>query len=99
MFGFSLQKILVLIAIVAAVWYGFKFLSRLDATRKAEAKLRERMGGKPSGHKASGHKASGGRAAKRDEQADAEDMVLCPVCQSYVPARGSSNCGRPDCPY
>jgi uncharacterized protein len=94
MLGFSLQKILVLIAVVAAVWYGFKYLSRLDQTRKAEAKLREREGGKPSGRNGSGR-----RAAKRGGEAEAEDMVLCPVCQSYVPARGSSNCGRPDCPY
>ena len=36
MFGFSLQKLLVLAAIVAAVWYGFQWLSRLDRQRKAE---------------------------------------------------------------
>lgn len=89
MFGFSLQKILVLVAIVAAVWYGFKFLSRLDETRKSEAKLREREGGK----------APGRRAAKRRSEPEAEDMVLCPVCRAYVPARGTSNCGRADCPY
>jgi hypothetical protein len=34
MFGFGLSKLLVLAIIVAAVWYGFKFISRLDRQRK-----------------------------------------------------------------
>ena len=33
MFGF--QKLLVLAAIIAAVWYGFKLIGRLDRARKA----------------------------------------------------------------
>ncbi|MEL0114052.1 MAG: hypothetical protein VW835_20160 [Rickettsiales bacterium] len=36
MLGFSLTKIFVLAAIVLAVWYGFKFVSRLDKRRKEE---------------------------------------------------------------
>ena len=42
MFGLSLPKLLVLAAIVAAVWYGFKFLGRLEAKRKAELKAAEK---------------------------------------------------------
>ncbi len=38
MFGFSLPKLIVLAAIIAVVWYGFKFLGRLEAKRKAELK-------------------------------------------------------------
>ncbi len=38
MFGFSLQKLVVLAAIIAAVWYGFKFVGRLDKARKAALK-------------------------------------------------------------
>lgn len=34
MFGFGITKLLVLAAIVAAVWYGFKWVGRLDAARK-----------------------------------------------------------------
>jgi hypothetical protein len=36
MLGFSFTKIIVLAAIVAAVWYGFKFVSRLEQRRKEE---------------------------------------------------------------
>ena len=35
MFGFSLPKILLLIVIIAAVWYGFKVVGRINAKRKA----------------------------------------------------------------
>lgn len=34
----SVNKILMLIAILAAVWYGFKLIGRLDKARKRKAK-------------------------------------------------------------
>jgi len=34
MFGFGLGKLLVLVAVVAAVWYGFKLVTRLERERK-----------------------------------------------------------------
>jgi hypothetical protein len=37
MFGFGIGKLIVLAAIVAAVWYGYKFVNRLDQKRKREA--------------------------------------------------------------
>ena len=36
MLGFSLTKIVVLATIVAAVWYGFKFVGRLEKRRKED---------------------------------------------------------------
>jgi uncharacterized protein len=82
MFGFSLQKLIVLAAIVVAVWYGFKLVGRLQAARDADAS-RRRTTAKRSG----------------SARGEAEDMVQCPVCQAYVPARGPTGCGRADCPY
>ena len=96
MFGFSIQKLLLLAAIIGAVWYGFKLIGRLDQARKAEGRLRD--GGKPSkpawwpGRDTTG--AGGGQSP-----VEAEDMVQCSVCQAYVPARGAKACGRPNCPY
>lgn len=37
MFGFSLQKILLLVAIISAVWYAFKFVGRLQKERDQRA--------------------------------------------------------------
>ena len=90
MFGFSLQKLLVLAAVVAAVWYGFKWISRLQQARDAEAKVPPRKRRWPGGFR---------REAKEPEQTAAEEMTPCRVCGAYVPARGATNCGRADCPY
>ncbi len=90
MFGFSLQKFLVLGAAIALVWYGFKWLSRLQKVRDA------RDGGTPKKRRWPG---AARRATEEPSQSSAEDMIECPVCGTFVAARGSSNCGRADCPY
>ncbi len=91
MFGIpSLQKLLVLAAVIAAVWYGFKFVGRLQDAREAEQKLRAGGTRQPKARR---------RRAKQPAAPEAEDMVECPVCQAYVPARGASRCERPGCPY
>ena len=38
MFGFSLTKLLVLAAIIGAVWYGYKWVGRLDRMAKHKVK-------------------------------------------------------------
>lgn len=89
MLGFSLQKLLVLAAVILAVWYGFRFLSRVQNARQEEPRVR------------SGRASASPRRPwrKTPERTTAEDMVQCPVCQAYVPAKGTSACGRADCPY
>ena len=91
MFGFSLQKLLVLAAIVLAVWYGFKWIGRLQQQRDAEAGVSRRKSRWPGAFR---------RAAKEPEPQDAaEELTPCRVCGAYVAARGAANCGRADCPY
>ncbi len=89
MLGFSLQKLVVLVAVIAAVWYGFKFIGRLDQARKASER---RVAGA-----ARARRAATGQAAPRD--LDAEDMVRCDACGAYVAQNGVVSCGRDDCPY
>ena len=87
MFGFSIQKLIVLAAVIAAVWYGFKFVGRLEQSRKDAAK-------------AAAKPASGAaKTAKTAGPGDAEDMVSCPVCGDYVAAVGAGPCDRADCPH
>ncbi len=90
MFGFSLQKLLVLGAVIALVWYGFKWLSRLQRVRDAQG------GGAPKKRRWPG---TARRATEEPPHSTAEDMIECPVCGTYVSARGSANCARADCPY
>ena len=92
MFGFSLQKLLVLLSILGVVWYGFKFISRLQETRETDARLRGRR-------KAARQTKQRSGAPADPEDADLEDMVQCPVCRTYVAARTAGPCERDDCPY
>ncbi len=87
MFGFSLQKLLLLAAVVGAVWYGFKLVSRLQEARQLDqsAKVKRR--------------SAEGRGGKPEAKEGVEEMVRCPVCDSFVSARARSNCGRSECPY
>ena len=88
MFGFSLQKLMLLVAIIGAVWYGFRLVSRLQDAREVEGKA---GGGRKSKPRR--------RAAAKASADEAEAMVECPVCKTYVAARGAGSCGRADCPY
>lgn len=42
---FSIQKIFVLVAVITAIWYGFKLVGRLDAARKQKLKEAARGNG------------------------------------------------------
>ena len=104
MLGFSIQKLLVLASIIAAVWYGFKLVGRLDQTRRAGGQAR---GGAQGSARGGGGFADGVRRwASRMQHGSqpggggqTEDMVKCSVCGAYVAERSVSSCGRANCPY
>ncbi|MBI1779153.1 MAG: hypothetical protein HYR63_27785 [Proteobacteria bacterium] len=49
MFGFSMTKLLVLAAIIAAVWYGYRWINRVELLRRqAAARGEPAMGKRPS---------------------------------------------------
>ncbi len=79
MFGFSLTKLLFTVAVIAAIWYGYKWIGRIKSMRAA-------------GDKLGGNRPRSGPAA-------VEDMIRCPVCDSFVAAPAATSCGREDCPY
>lgn len=86
MFGFGLQKILLLAVIIGAVWYGFKFFSRLDASKDRLAKAARKVADRVAG---------GGAPA----DAAARDMERCETCGDFVAAGTATPCGREACPY
>jgi uncharacterized protein len=84
----GLQKLLLLAAIVGAVWWGFKFVGTLGRLRKdAERRAKARASGEAT-------RPVGGRAG-----GEVEETVKCRVCGAYVPARQPTACERADCPY
>jgi hypothetical protein len=81
--GLSLSKLVLLAVIVAIVWYGLKYLERVETIRRAlREELRRRQG-----------------AAPRQPPIKAEDLIKCATCGTYVAARGAAPCGRADCPW
>ena len=85
MFGFGLQKLIVLALVIGAVWYGFKYFSRLDALRRRVDKSVRADGGKVTGG-----------SAKPDA---AQDMERCETCGDFVAVGAATSCGREACPY
>ncbi len=86
MLGMSLGKLLVLAALIAIVWYGFKYAARVEAVRQhLRAEMRRRGA------------ASDG--ARRVPPRPVEDLVKCQRCGAFVAAQGAANCGKPGCPW
>jgi len=87
MFGLSLPKLIVLLVICGAVWYGMKYLQARERqvarnAQRAATEAAARAAGRPASQSA----------------ASVEELVKCPACATYV-APGAARCGRADCPY
>jgi hypothetical protein len=86
MFGFGVNKFVVLVVLIVAVWYAFKYVGRVEEVRRTLKRARDA--------------AERARAQQRGEaRLQAEDMVKCRVCDAYVAASGAGKCGRSDCPW
>jgi uncharacterized protein len=85
MFGFSLSKLIFTAIIVAAVWYGFKYVNRLSEERRDKIDQQ--------------NKPLKSARKKKPRGEDAEDMVACTVCGTFVAPSSATDCGRSDCPY
>ncbi|MGE5503108.1 MAG: hypothetical protein ACM31L_01675 [Actinomycetota bacterium] len=80
----SFPKLLLTVAVIAIIWFGFKYMARV-------AEIRAREGRRPP---------APGPARREPDNADGvQDMVRCPACNTWQPARGAKPCGRSDCPY
>lgn len=94
MFGLpSIGKLLVLAAIIAVVWFGFRYFGREARLRKGERRPGER------GFMERLRKAMHEKFGATDDAAPIEDTEKCPTCGTYVPVSSPVRCGRPACPY
>ncbi|MEX2200634.1 MAG: hypothetical protein WD711_04495 [Dongiaceae bacterium] len=80
-----MTKIIVLAAVVLAVWYGFRLIGRLDRERKAKARVAREA--PPQRATAPGAAATAAAAV--------QDLIECRSCGAFVPAKRTlcSNCG------
>jgi hypothetical protein len=83
MLGLSLGKLIVLALLVLIVWYGFKYVQRVEDVRRMLRREIERRRGQP----------------QQKRTVVAEDLVKCTRCGAYVATGSRSSCGRADCPW
>lgn len=77
MFGFSFGKLVILVGILLAIWFGFKWVGKMEADRKEKLKQAAREGVR-GGKKKSSAKRGGG-------DGEVQDMVKDPKTGAYVP--------------
>jgi len=87
MFGLSPNKILFTALVIAAVWYGFKWLNRFQADQKKKSRQQP-----PNNSRSEA-------AQNSSNDADYEELVACPKCGDYVLAGKKCGCGKEACPY
>jgi len=84
----SFPKLMLLVALVAIIWFGFRWFERWEKERRTHNQGRT---GRVGRDRTSGMSAGeGGRAP--------EEMTACPICGTYV-AAGARSCGRTNCPF
>jgi len=86
MFGLSLSKLIVLALLGFGAWYLFRMLAGPNPSNRGP-RPNAQARGRPSPNGAS------------SRTIDAEDMVRCSVCGTYVPAKGAKACEKPGCPW
>lgn len=80
---FAPPKMIVLILLVVAAWFIMRWINRPARPSRPYA-------GRPQ-------RPAGPRAQARQQAIEAEDLVRCGVCGSYV-AITAAGCGKPGCP-
>lgn len=81
-----LAKLLVLAAILLAIWYGGRWIARVDRARRRWEALKKEQ-------------AAQTVEQDRRDKVQATDTERCGVCGVYVTAGSGRFCGREDCPY
>ncbi|PWC98202.1 hypothetical protein [Azospirillum sp. TSO5] len=98
----SLSKIILLALVIGAVWFGWRWVNRVQEIGRARTAARRQGGSNQSGPNQSGRRDAASGASTRDAgtyAVEAEDMEKCPECGAYVAPRSAVSCGRPACPY
>ncbi len=86
MLGIGLGKLFLVVILVLVIWYGFKYVNRVEEIRQTFKR-------------AARDAAARAQARRSPPKLVAEDMVKCRSCGVYVTASGATNCGRGDCPW
>lgn len=78
-------KFLLTVAVVAIIWFGFKYLQRVQELRSRADASRTPAGDRP-------------RFQPVENGESVQDLVKCPRCSAYRSSKLGS-CGQEGCPY
>ncbi len=84
-----LLKVVVLVIVVLALWYGVRWMARVQRVLERQERQAE--------HRAAEHQMEQRREKPRAAEPVAADMQRCPVCAIFV--TGTASCGKDACPY
>ena len=84
MFGLSIGKLIVLVAVLAAVIFGFAYAGRLKKQRDEMQKIKARLTKQEQASMAAGRKTTRSSAA---------ELEACPKCGTYADL-ATHRCGR-----
>jgi hypothetical protein len=84
-------KFLLTVAVVAFIWFGFKYVQRVTELR-AGRNTPTRRPNRPNDRQPPPH------FQPVDNGESVQDLVKCPHCGTFRSAK-LGNCGQPDCPY
>lgn len=85
---FAPPKMILIILLVVAAWFITRWINR-------PARPPGRHAGRPQ--RPAGPRSQGRAQARQQAAIEAEDLVRCGVCGSYV-ALTAAGCGKPGCP-
>jgi hypothetical protein len=77
-------KLLLTVLLVAIVWFGFQYLQRLAEFKHHRDRLRRGTAPPPP---------------KRPAESGVQDLVKCPVCDTWQAGNARRRCDRANCPY
>ena len=83
--GGSFGKLLLVVAVVAIVWFGWRWYQRWEKERRALDDRREAQD-------------SVRRHRESRDAVEVEELAKCRACGAFV-AAGARSCGKPACPY
>ncbi len=104
MFGLTFGKLLILIAVIAGVWYtvrrfsgGKPFANPLKGRGNPDAV--PPAGGSGQQNAGATRPPPNPDAVRAAADLPGEELRKCPTCGTYVPVLNARSCGRSDCPH